>query len=260
MSFPCSENTVVVNTTHKMLSQLQQANPNLVATMPTRRMENILGYDVEFESWKLFFLQYKRPVYRNRRFYYNLDISQNIKLLFWPIISGASCAFFPLVLVRSDQHLAQLNPQLLDNVIFVDAMNVWPVSTMIRVEVRSHSNLNVHYKIRDGPWMPIRGFIFWKDIKSAVESCEIGGMMKHRGETTEANRLLREAIYSLSRNQLPSWWRSRVKETIGDSFVERRTLQILEFTDELLSENRRREKPTNITSRSFRAFIYPVAS
>ena len=260
MSSPCSENTILVNATHKMLSQLQQTNPNLVATIPTQRMENILGYDIEFESWKLFFLQYKRPYYRNRRFYYYLDIFQNIKLLSWPIISGISCAFFPLALVHSDQHLAQINPQLLDYVIFVDVMNVWPVSTMIRVEAGYDGNLIIDYKIRYGQWIPIKEFYVWKDIKSAVDSCDIGGMMKLRGETTEANRLLRETIYSLSGNELPSWWRSRVEETFGEPFVERRTSQLLEFTDELLSENRRREKPTSITSRSFRAFIYPVTS
>ena len=258
MSFPCSENTILVNATHKMLSQLQQATPNLVATMPTPRMENILGYDTEFESWKLFFLQYKRPYYRNRRFYYYIDVFQNIRLLFWPTISGVSCAFFPLALVRSDQHLARINPQLLDHVIFVDVMNVWPVSTMIRAEVGSNGNLILHYKIRYGPWIPVKSFYLWKDIKEAVESCDIGGTMKLRGEPTASNRLLRETIYSLGENELPSWWRSKAEESMREHFAERNASQLLELTDELLSENRRKEKPTSIASRSFRAFVYPM--
>lgn len=258
MSFPCSESTILVNATHKMLSRLQQANPNLVATAPTQRMENILGYDIEFESWKLFFLQYKRPYYRNRRFYYYLDVFQNIKLLFWPIISGTSCAFFPLALVRSDQHLARINPRLLDHVIFVDIMNLWPISTMIRVEVKSNGSLIVYYKIRYGPWIPIKSFYLWKDIRAAIESCDIGGIMKLRGEPTESNRLLRDTIDSLSENEFPSWWRRKAEGAIRERFGQRRASQLLEFTDKLLSESRRKEKPTSITSRSFRAFVYPM--
>lgn len=258
MSSPCSENTILVNATHKMLSQLQVANPNLVATMPTPWMENILGYDIEFNSWKLFFLQYKRPYYRNHRFYYYLDVFQNIKLLFWPIISGAPCAFFPLALVRSDQHLARTNPQLLDHVVFVDVMNVWPDSTMIRVEVASNGNLTLHYKIRYGPWIRIRSFLAWKNIKEAVESCDIGGMMKFGGELTASNRMLRETIDSLNENELPSWWRDRTREAIGEHFREHNAAQFLDLTYGMLSWYKRKEKPITIASRSFRAFVYPI--
>ena len=260
MSFPCSENTVLVNATHKMLSQLQPANPNLVATMPTPRMENILGYDTEFENWKLFFLQYKRPYYRNGRFYYYLNINQTIKLLIWPIISGSPCAFFPLVLTMSDQHLAQINPQLLDNVYFVDVMSVWPISTMIRVDMAPDGNLIIEYKIRYGPWIQLRSFYSWKAIRSQVETCEIGGLMKFKGEITESNRLLRETISLLYENELPPWWRSKAEKVVSERFRERPTLQFSEFVEKLLAENQRMEKPTIIGSRSFRAFVCPFTA
>jgi hypothetical protein len=258
MSYPSSESTILVNTTHKMLSQLQQSNPNLVATMPTPRIENILGYDTAFNSWKLFLCQYKRPYNHNGRFYYYLNINQNITLFFWPIILGGPSAFFPLVLASSDQHLAQINPQLLDYVIFVDALNIWPISTMIRVNVNLRGNLSVEYKVWRGPWVPVMNLYHWTDIDLGVRSCRIGGLMKSRGEPTDSSMLLREAVSFLGDNKFPSWWQNRAERVIGEHFEERSKPQFFEFTDRLLKDNRKREKPTTIASRSFRAFICPV--
>jgi len=258
VSSPSSESTVLVNTTHKMLSQLQTLNPNLVATLPTPRLENILGYDTAFKSWKLFLCQYKRPYYRNGRFYYHLNTSQNVTLYFWPIILGSPSAFFPLVLASSDQHLAQINPQLLDHVIFVNAMSVWPISTMIRVDGALQGKLSVEYKVWRGPWVPVVSLYGWQDIDLGVRSCKIGGLMKSQGEITELNHLLREAITLLSDNRLPSWWQDRAERAIEEHFEERSKSQFFEYVDGLLAENRKREKPTTIASRSFRAFICPL--
>lgn len=257
MSYPCSESTVLVNTTHKMLSELQLANPNLVATMPTPRVENVFGYDTAFESWKLFLCQYKRPYCDNGRFHYYLDITQNIKLHFWAQIFLSPCTFFPLVLTKSDQHLAKINSRLLDNVIFVDVMNVWPISTQLRVDSTLDGQFSVEYKVRKGPWVSVN-FYKWNQIALGIRSCDVGGKMKLRNEITESNRLLREIVYSLDENKLPSWWHSRAEKLIIERFEERSAVQFSEALQKMLSWNIQRERPTTIVSRSFRAFVYPM--
>lgn len=240
-----------------MLSQLQPVNPNLVATMPTPKIENIFGYDTAFESWKLFLCQYKRPYCDNGRFYYYLDITQNIKLHFWAQNFSSPCAFFPLVLAKSDQHLAKINSRLLDNVIFVDVMGVWPISTQLRVDSTSDGKFRVEYKIRKGPWVSVN-FYDWNAIELGIQSCDIGGKMKFRNAITESSRLLREVVYSLDENKLPPWWQSRAEKVVRERFEERSTIQLSEFIQEMLSWNMRRQRPTTIVSRSFRAFIYPM--
>ncbi|MEM2144244.1 MAG: hypothetical protein QW279_02705 [Candidatus Jordarchaeaceae archaeon] len=259
MAFPCSENTVLVNTTHKMLSQLQQTNPRIVATIPTPKLENIFAYDTAFESWKLFLCQYKRPYYYKQRFYYYLNMVQNWKLHFWWQHFTTPCVFFPLVLTMSDQHLAQINPNLLNHVVFVDAMSVWPLSTMISVEKTMSGRLIAKYKIWHGPWVAIPYLYSWSNIELKIKSCEIGGIMTYRKEITESSRLLRETASSLRENVLPSWWRGRTETTIKERFEERPSSQFFDFTDKILVENRKRKKPTTIVSQSFKAFIYPMS-
>ena len=240
-----------------MLSQLQPLNPSLVATMPTARIENIFGYDTAFESWKLFLCQYKRPYCDYGIFYYYLDIVQNIKLHFWAQNFLNPCAFYPLVLAKSDQHLSSINSRLLDNVIFVDVMSVWPISTQIRVGGVSDGNFSVEYKIRNGPWVSVN-FYRWNDIESGIQSCDIGGKMKLRNEITESHRWLSETVYSLEENKLPPWWQNRANNVISERFQERQKAQFFEAIGRVLSQNRERQRPTSIVSRSFRAFIYPI--
>ena len=258
MPIPCSENTVLINTTHKILSQLQSVNAHLVATMPTPQMENILGYDTEFPSWKLFFLQYKRPYYRKGRYYYHLNRFQTVKLLTWPISSGRPCAFFPLVLVNSDQHLAKINPNLLDNVFFVDVTKISPISTMIRVDAGSPRKIQIDYKICYGPWVQLKSYHRWHEVKKYIHECEFGGIMKRRGERTESNRLFREVIRSLEENILPQWWRSRAIDMLQEHFDERLISLFFKSIDQLLTHDREMRRPTRIGSRSFRAFVYPI--
>jgi len=259
MSVPCSENTVLVNTTHKILSQLQQTNPSLVATVPTPRLENIFGYDTAFNSWKLFLCQYKRPHYTRGYYYYYLNIAQNWKLHFWWQSFNSPCVFFPLVLAQSDQHLAHINPNLLDHVVFADVMSVWPLSTMIRVERTKDGILRAEYKIYRGPWVTIPYLYTWSDIKLKIENCEIGGFMKYKGEITESNKSLHEIVYSLQENMLPAWWRKKVEETFGKIFERHQVSQFFDLTNKILNENRKRRKPTSIISQSFKVFIYPVS-
>lgn len=261
MSSPCSESTIMVNTTHKILSELQPLNPHLVSTVPTPQMENVLGYDTEFSSWKLFQLQYKRPyVLRNGQFRFYLNPYQNWQLLYCPVIFSAPCAFFPLVLVSSDQDLAVVNPQLLDNVIFVDVMDIWPGNaTIIRVDRSDPVNIQVEWKEPYNPWNRLSTHYSWGDMRRDILSCRIGGLMKENEKRTESNSLFRELIEALFRNTLPKWFRRRVVD-----FAKRRDLggdqteQYLKLVEDTLTMNRKEEKPTTIASRSFRAFIYPV--
>lgn len=82
--------------------------------------------------------------------------------------------------------------------------------------------------------------------------------MKLREDPTESNKLLRETISSLSDNELPPWWRSRVGKVVGERFEKYSTSQYFEITDELLIESRRRKKSMSIASRSSRAFVCPI--
>lgn len=259
MSIPCSENTVLINTTHKILAEVQTANPSVVTTMPTPQMENVLGYDTIFESWKLFLCQYKRPYPHKGMFFYYLDRFQTGQLRIWASIANSPSAFFPLVLTSSDQHLVQINPQLLDNVIFVDVMDVGPTSTSIRVSRSSEENLIVEYKILNGPWTPVSRFYFWPNVKRHLEECKFGEVMKSGGKITSSNIRLRETIESLTINVLPSWWRMRVQQAFADRFPNQTDL-FLKYVDNLLSTNRQNDRPTRIASRSFRAFVYPIKS
>jgi hypothetical protein len=257
MSIPCSENTVLINTTHKILSDLQTTNPNIVATMPTSNAENVLGFDTVFRSWKLFLCQYKRPYYENGEFTYYLNMDQTLILAFWSMIFGSLCAFYPLVLASSDQHLTSINLQLLDNVLFVDVRRISPFSTMIWVDTKPKGGIQIECKIWRGPWIPVRGYYRWQHLRQQVEECKAGGFMKRDGEVTESNKLLRDAIVSLSDNELPSWLRARVQKW----FVERSDKQaevFLDFAENLLARNREMERPTHIASPSLRAFICPT--
>ena len=184
---------------------------------------------------------------------------QNWKLHFWWQHFASPCAFYPLVLTMSDQHLAQINPSLLDHVIFVDAMSVWPLSTIIRVEKTLGGRLTAKYKIWHGPWVVIPYLYSWNDIELGIKSCDIGGRMKYRGEITESNRLLRETASSLRENVLPSWLRGRTEAIIRKRFEERSSSQFFDFTNKVLIENRERKRPTTIVSPSFKAFIYPMS-
>lgn len=249
----------MINATHKILSQLQPSSPSLVATMPTPRIENIFGYDTAFESWKLFLCQYKRPYCDNGRYYYYLDITQNIKLHFWTQNFSNPCAFFPLVLAKSDQHLAQINSRLLDNVIFVDVMSVWPISTQIRVQGIADVNIRVEYKIRKGPWVSIPTWYHWNEIEMGIKECSMGGLMKLRNKVTESSESLRRTVYSLEENNLPDWWESRAERVLEDRFEGRSPKEFLGVIGRMLAENRTMEKPTTIVSQSFRAFVYPMA-
>jgi len=257
MFSPSSENTILVNVTHKMLTELQLNNPHLVSTIPTQNMENVLGYDMEFDNWKLFFLQYKRPYLRRNRFYFNLDPDQNIRLWVWPLMTGVQCAFYPLALIPSDQHLARFNPNLLDYVFFIDVMDVFPISSQIRIDFNPQGIPLFSYKIKYGPWMPIRQFYSWKTIRKYVELCEIGGIMKKDGEATTSNLQLRETISQLIRNEMPDWLPEKLEQA-ELSFEEIKAGQLSNFFFSLLLRNRELEKPTMIASRSFRAFIYPL--
>lgn len=248
---------MLVNTTHKILSEIQTANPGIVATMPTQQMENILGYDTVFESWKLFLCQYKRPYPHKGKFYYYLDRQQTAKLRIWAAIANSPSAFFPLVLTSSDQHLALINPDLLDNVIFVDVRDLGPTSTMIRVSGHPSRNPKVEFKVLNGPWVAVAGPYIWQDVKTGLEDCKFGEIMRYRQQTTESNSLLRSAISSFDENVLPPWWRKRAGTAFGERFPDQAEL-FLKFIDGLVFENRKRERPTRITSPSFRAFIYPM--
>jgi hypothetical protein len=260
MAVPCSESTVMVNTTHKILSEFQPFNPHLVATVPTTNMENVLGYDTAFSSWKLFLLQYKRPYVRNGRFYFYLNASQNWQLLYYPVIFGAPCAFFPLVLVSSDQDLAAVNPQLLDNVIFVNVMDIWPGdATTIRVDRTDPTNIQVHWKELHFPWNQLLTYYLWGSMRRDIQRCGVGGLMKEAQRPTESNSLLRELIHALSRNTLPRWFRRRIEDFARRrDLTDNQTSRYLRLVDNALTMNRAKEMPTTIASRSFRAFIYPI--
>jgi hypothetical protein len=152
------------------------------------------------------------------------------------------------VLAKSDQHLAKINSKLLDNVIFVDVMNVWPILTQLRVDGASDDKFSVEYKVRKGPWISVN-FYSWNEIELGIQSCDIGGKMKLRNELTESSRLLREIVYSLDENKLPLWWQSRAEKVIGERFEERSARQFLEIIQKMLSRNLQRQRPREKVSR-----------
>jgi hypothetical protein len=103
----------------------------------------------------------------------------------------------------------------------------------------------------------VRGYYLWKNLRHQVEECKAGGFMKRDGEATEANRLLRDAIISLSHNELPSWWQAQTRKWFVDPSAEQ-PKELLDFAEKLLARNREMKRGTHIASPSLRAFICPT--
>lgn len=128
-----SENSLTINTTHRMLSFFEDTGPfeHLAAYAPTRRWEKLKGYDVNLPMQKAAVYQYKRPRIReksrvpddelNRQFKLNREQWMTLLLLFEP-----GEAFFTLPVVWNDGEM----PETASRTVFLDVYGVLPDSTL----------------------------------------------------------------------------------------------------------------------------------
>jgi hypothetical protein len=179
-----SENTLTVNATHQMLSDLENSFQTLAVLSPSRKMENVLGYDVQLPLQKSVVFQYKRPYTaktdNKRRF--KMDKGQWRTLV--SIYSRGEAFFtFPTVIDPSD-----LNATL-ENTVFVDVHGLKYNTSLVYVPQNpsgASKTPRVEAKIRNGRKYPVfsKHIYTWSDLVDEISECRIGVRFRDNGDQT----------------------------------------------------------------------------
>lgn len=179
-----SENELVLNVTSQLLQEMSTRYPVSTALAPTRRKENVLGYDVDVRDLLGIVLQFKRPSEIRARTYPTqlpkptntaapVRFESNIEQ--WTtLISGFNLAeaFYaiPPVLDGSDLYRA------LKRTVFVDVYGVLPQTSLLYTVPDGCSNTGgqvlVEGKIRNGSTYQVPpAFVYClDDIKTGLSS------------------------------------------------------------------------------------------
>lgn len=190
-SYP-SENSLVVNATHQLLSRIRGPYNRTTAIAPTRYQEHQAGggYDVELPLAMRVLFQYKAPKAKpDRGVRFKLDTQQIATLV---TREPGEVAYYACPLVDSDN---QLSDALL-NCYFIDAQAIEAGSSQLYIPT-DYPNSFVQAKFKDSSdqsgWIgdpenyydiPHSAVNMWSEIKSGIESRNIGMTIRESGSTT----------------------------------------------------------------------------
>lgn len=184
-----SENEIVINTTSQLLSRLSSAFSTAAALAPTRRDENVLGYDVDVLDLLGIVLQFKRPsVVHHRTLPSNIQQStpsarfeSNIQqwlTLLANFDRGQALYAIPPVHTGDELHKA------LDKAVFVDAHGVLPGTSLLYCPDQCCTPTGeriVEGKIKDGDSsegpkyvIPPQFVYCWKDFSTELKEEGLG--------------------------------------------------------------------------------------
>jgi len=248
-----TENTLTVNSTHQMLSDLEGTFSHLTAISPTREMENVLGYDINLPLLKSTVFQYKRPYTAKndseRRFSVNSDQWRTLISQYEP-----RQAFFALPEVIQATNLPN---SLEDRTVFVDVWGLKPNTSLIYVpqDAVGKGRLDkLKAKIRNGDTYPVdRRFVYtWKDLVQGMNSCSIGLRMSEDGERTPDYREFKSRVQALADKDL-----EKILDRIESVAVEQKEYYQYSIEDGFISRLQQRlnqlvETDTDLTVHGIR--------
>lgn len=197
MAGPPSENTLTVNATHHMLSDLESYFQTLSVLSPSRKMENILGYDVNLPLLKSVVFQYKRPYTvqndSKRRFSINQDQWRTLISLY---DRGQAFFTFPEVVDHSNLD------RTLRRTIFIDVYAFRRNTSLAYIPknaCKSNKLGNLKAKAKNGNKYSINSKMVytWADLVDKITQCEIGLKIREEGGTTDEFQAFESRINSL---------------------------------------------------------------
>lgn len=210
MSIP-SENTLTVNATHQMLSDLEGPFETLSVLSPSRRMENVLGYDVNLPRLKAVVFQYKRPYTvmsdTSRRFQTNQDQWRTLISL---CDEGEAFFTFPEIVDVVDLE------ESLERTVFIDVHGIQRDTSLVYIPrdacIKGRPS-GIGAKIRGGPRyrVPDRYVYNWSDLRRGVERCNIGLRIKENEDITSGFGRFRNRVMRLVEGDI-DWVVDRIRE------------------------------------------------
>lgn len=208
-----TENTLTVNATHHMLSDLKEKFSGPAALSPNRRMENILGYDTNLPLLKSVVFQYKRPYTTksdsDRRFSVNRDQWRTLISLY-----GYNQAFFvfPEVVDATDLE------HTLSRSVFIDVFGIRRSTSLVYVPedaCTSGRPTSIRAKINNGRRYTVPNALVyaWETLKESVNACEYGLYSKSQGDWTEAYGTFKRRVNRLADGDI-DWLSERVTTVV----------------------------------------------
>ncbi|MFP9061716.1 hypothetical protein ACLI4R_14450 [Natrialbaceae archaeon A-chndr2] len=245
-----SENSLTLNTTHQMLRYFEDNNKtrfkHLVAFSPTRKWENVSGYDVHIPFLKTTVFQYKRPKVPDngkpvsnleRRFSLNADQWLTLLLLF-----DRGQAFFTLPDVMRNDDLTHS----LKSTVFVDVYGVLPDTSLAYVNRNSmqttfSSSVSLlkttppQGKIRNGSKYRFHpNHVYdWREMYDGINNCNLGLRLGNVEERTEAYQTFTDRVERLSELD-EGWMKDRLKHILHQQEEEYRNLENQGEDDEIV--------------------------
>lgn len=192
-SYP-SENSLVVNATHQILTRIRGPYNQTTAIAPTRYQEHQAGggYDVELPLAMRLLFQYKAPKAEpNRGVRFKLDTQQITTLA---TREPGEVAYYACPVVDSDNQLSDA----LTECYFIDVQAIEAGSSQLYIPT-DYPNSPVQAKFKDpsdqSGWIgdpvnyyeiPYSAVKMWDDLRTGIESRNIGMVVRESGSTTDS--------------------------------------------------------------------------
>lgn len=177
-----TENSLTINSTHTMLSSLEEPGKRVAATSPTRVEEKGLGYDVQLSDVIRLQFQYKRPVNIHKKYGMTFEVNgDQVGILSLRDNLGTPYLACPWVENRS-----QL-PRSLDSCYFIKAHAVRSDVSRLYIPHGFPSN-PVRTKVENEsryPTVPKSAVKRWPDIKRELDVKAIGQRVRSKGRETK---------------------------------------------------------------------------
>lgn len=178
-----TENSLVINTTHEMLSRLKGGFKRQAATSPTRREERGVGYDVQLSFALRLQFQYKRPQNNHGDRGITFDVNgEQIGTLCFRDDTQTPYLACPAVEDRGEL------TQSLDNCYFINAHPVSRKTSRLYIpeDYPSDPSAEVTAKIKNGDYytVPDRAVKTWNELLKGIKSRNLGLTVRKNGQTT----------------------------------------------------------------------------
>jgi len=196
-----SENSLTINTTHRMLSFFEDTGPfdHLAAYAPTRRWEKLKGYDVNLPMQKAAVYQYKRPRIREKDKIPNDELSRQFKLsreqwMTLLLLFEPGEAFFTLPVVWNDEEMNESA----NRTAFIDVYGVLPDSTLTYIPPESCTDGQISRyltgKTSDGKKYLLHPHYVhsWERHRDELSECTLGLQLWNLDEEREYEDIIQE--------------------------------------------------------------------
>lgn len=179
-----TENTLTINTTHQMLTDIKNNNNRVTATAPTRYNENDEGFDVELSTVSRLQFQYKRPQYTHSKFGVTFDINGDQV----GTLSMRDDIQVPYLACPSIDHRGELG-DCLDECYFINAHRVSSNTSLLYIPkgYSQSSSDSVRAKIRNRDHryqIPDSAVKRWNEISKKFVNQDIGLIIRENGNRT----------------------------------------------------------------------------